>query len=416
VHGAAAETVAVLLLAVTLAVALLRPFGISEAFVAAPAAGLIVALGVVPSSAAAATLRSIGPTVGFLAAILVFGHLCAEAGVFDYLGGIAARASGGRPARLLTLGVALAAAITAVLTLDATVVLLTPVILTTVATLRVAPHPHTLASTRLANSASVLLPVSNLTNLLAFAVSGLTFARFAALMTLPWLLICAAELLLLRSAFDADLSDTVRRVPNAAPAAPAYALIVLAATVAGFVGLSAIDASPAWAALAGCIALLLPRLRARSVRPSKLIAEANPGFCAFVLCLAVIVDGVDRHGLNRLLHRTLPSGTGLLAMLAITLIAALLANLLNNLPATLALLPLVAGSPAQVLAVLIGVNVGPNATYPGSLATLLWRRIVPAEQRPSAARFHAVGLASAVPLLVLAASATWLSIALIGTG
>ena len=83
------------------------------------------------SARPASALREIGPTVGFLAAILVFGHLCAEAGVFDYLGTLAARASGGRPRRLLVLVVALAAVVTATLTLDATVVLLTPVVLAT---------------------------------------------------------------------------------------------------------------------------------------------------------------------------------------------------------------------------------------------------------------------------------------------
>ncbi len=64
---------------------------------------------------------------------------------------------------------------------------------------------------------------------------------------------------------------------------------------------------------------------------------------------------------------------------------------MNNLPATLALVPLVASSPALVLAVLVGVNVGPNLTYGGSLATLLWRRLLPAAERPRAVEFHLLG-------------------------
>src|SRR5581483_1972893 len=117
----------------------------------------------VPLHAATERLRAIGPTVGFLAAILVFGHLCAEAGIFDYLGGVAARASGGSVRRLLLLVVALAALVTAVLTLDATVVLLTPVVLSTVRAMRVPARVHLYACTRLANTGSLLLPVSNLT-------------------------------------------------------------------------------------------------------------------------------------------------------------------------------------------------------------------------------------------------------------
>ena len=84
-----------------------------------------------------------------------------------------------------------AAVTTAVLSLDATVVLLTPVVFATAARLDVRARPHVYACTHLANSASLLLPVSNLTNLLAFAASGLAFGHFAALMALPWL----AELL-----------------------------------------------------------------------------------------------------------------------------------------------------------------------------------------------------------------------------
>ena len=73
----------------------------------------------------------------------------------------------------------------------------------------------------------------------------------------------------------------------------------------------------------------------------------------------------------------LPDGTGLLALLGVTFVAAALANLLNNVPALLVLLPAAAAAgPATVLAVLIGVNAGPNLTYTGSLATLLWRRVL----------------------------------------
>ena len=88
----------------------------------------------------------------------------------------------------------------------------------------------------------------------------------------------------------------------------------------------------------------------------------------------------------------------------------MLANLVNNLPATLALVPLVAGSPALVLAMLVGVNIGPNASYPGSLATLLWRRIVPRAERPSAGRFHLIGLATIAPMLVIVTAALWASL------
>jgi arsenical pump membrane protein len=80
---------------------------------------------------------------------------------------------------------AVAAGTTAVLSLDATVLLLTPVVLATASRLRTNARPHVYACAHLANSASLLLPVSNLTNLLAFDATGLSFARFAAMMALP---------------------------------------------------------------------------------------------------------------------------------------------------------------------------------------------------------------------------------------
>jgi arsenical pump membrane protein len=368
----------------------------------------------VSPSAALDRLRQIGPTVGFLAAILVFGHLCAEAGVFDYLGARAARASGGRPTRLLALVILLAAGVTAVLTLDATVVLLTPVVLTTVQRMRIAARPHLYACTHLANSGSLLLPVSNLTNLLAFAASGLAFGHFAALMVVPWLLACVVEWAGLRTFFRADLPVEPAQPVADLPAPPRYALAVLALTVAGFVVTSSVGVNPAWAALAGCLLLVAPRLRAGEVSPRRLVGEASPGFCLFVLALAVVVEGVTRHGLGAALRHLMPDTTTLGALLLAAVLAGALANLVNNLPATLALVPIVAGHPALVLAVLIGVNVGPNATYPGSLATLLWRRLLPAGDKPKAAQFHLLGLLTVPVILALATVALWGGYQLIG--
>lgn len=413
-HGAAAETLAIVLLALTLGIAVARPRGLSEAAVAVPVAAVLVAAGIVPWPEALHRLREIGPAVGFLAAILVFGHLCAEAGVFDYLGSVAARASHDSPSRLLALVVALAAAVTAVLTLDATVVLLTPVVLSTTARLGVAARPHVYACTRLANSGSLLLPVSNLTNLLAFAASGLSFGRFAALMALPWVLACVAEWLGLRLFFRADLARAVNAAPVEGRLAPRFALVVLALTVAGFVITSSVHVAPAWAAVAGCVALLVPRARQHDVRPLRLLAEGSPGFCLFVLALAVIVDAVTRHGLAAALGHVVPTRSDLPALLVLVAVAALLSNLVNNLPATLALIPLVAGHPAAVLAVLIGVNIGPNATYTGSLATLLWRRLLPAPERPRAAQFHALGALTVVPILFVSTLALWAGLSVVG--
>ena len=110
----------------------------------------------------------------------------------------------------------------------------------------------------------------------------------------------------------------------------------------------------------------------------------------------------------------MPDGTGLLDLIGLALLGGLLANIVNNIPATLALLPLVAASPLSLLAVLIGVNVGPNLTFVGSLATLLWRRQLAEPDHQSARTFHLLGALSTLPILLAATVALWASAAMIG--
>ncbi|MFF5297716.1 SLC13 family permease [Paractinoplanes globisporus] len=400
------------LLAGVLAFAVVRPRGLPEAVVAVPAALLVVVTGVLPWRDALAEVRALGPTVGFLAAVLLLAHLAGEHGVFRYAGALTARISRHSASRLLAAVFVAASLTTAALSLDATVVLLTPVVLATAARTGARPRPAAYASAHLANSASLLLPVSNLTNLLAFAASGLTFLGFAAVMALPWLAVIVAEYLVFRWFFRSDLSAPAEPVADGSdPPAPRYALIVLALTLAGFAVAQPLGVHPAWVAAAGAVALAVPR----RVGPRTLVREANLPFCAFVLGLGVVVLAVRAHGLDTLVDALVPERDGLWQLLAVAGLAALLANLVNNLPATLVLVPAVESHPALLLAVLIGVNVGPNLTYVGSLATLLWRQILHTrDAAPDGRDFLRLGLMSVPTALVAGVLALWLSLTLIG--
>ena len=404
-----------------LAWAVIRPRGWPEAVAAVPAAVILIAAGAIPAGAAGSEARQLGPVIGFLAAILVLAHLCDDDGLFRACGGWMARTSGGSPHRLLAQVFVVAAVTTAVLSLDATVVLLTPVVFATAARLEVRARPCVYACTHLANSASLLLPVSNLTNLLAFAASGLAFGHFAALMAVPWLAAIGVEYVVFRRFFAADLNVRPRRDRAGADrdgdtGLPVFTVIVVALTLAGFAGASAAGVNPAWAAFAGAVVLAVPALASRRVAPADLVRAADLPFLLFVLSLGIVVKAVTDNGLGRALAPLLPGGTSLPALLATAALAAALANVCNNLPAVLVLLPLAAPSGAgAVLAVLLGVNIGPNLTYTGSLATLLWRRILRRHgSAPDLGEFTRLGLLTVPAGLVIGVLALWAGLHALG--
>ena len=409
-------TLALVALAVVLGFAMVRPRGWPEAIAAVPAAGLLIALGVISWRDATAEVSRLLPVVGFLAAVLVLARLCDDEGLFRAAGVAMARTTSGNQRRLLAMVFVVAAATTAILSLDATVVLLTPAVLATARTLRVPARPHAYATAHLANSASLLLPVSNLTNLLAFGAAGLSFVGFTAVMTLPWLAAVGVEFVLLRGLFARELSvvptrDTVGEDVEV----PVFALVVLALTLVGFAVTSLFGLSPALAALAGAVVLGVHGLARGRSTVAGIANALDVPFLAFVLCLGVVVAAVMLNGLDGAMRDVLPTGDTLPALLGIAVAAALLSNVVNNLPAVLVLLPLVTSSgPAAVLAVLIGVNVGPNLTYVGSLANLLWRSVVRRDIRAGFVEFTRIGLLTTPITLVIAVLGLWVGIRFFG--
>jgi len=406
-----ALTVSSVVLIATLIAAAVGSPRVPPAAVAVPGAVFLVLVGALGEPDAEGAVLQIAPTVAFLVVVLLLAHLADREGLFRWAAALTARLSGRSARGLLARVVVLAAVVTAVLSLDATVVLLTPVVLAVATHMQVPVRPHAYAAGHLANSASLLLPVSNLTNLLAFATTGLSFVHFTGLMAGPWLVAVAVEWVVLRVLFRADLAVRVGDPVTEVPPVPLVAVTVVGLVVAGFAVASGLGISPVWPAVLGVLVLAGRGLVARTSSVGDLARAADLPFAAFVFGLAVVVLAVLRAGLESALGAVLPDGTSLLALLAVVAIAAVLANLLNNLPATLALLPVAAaGGAGPVLAVLIGVNVGPNLTYVGSLANLLWRRVIGQEHAPSASRFGVVGLATVPVTLCASTAALWLAL------
>jgi arsenical pump membrane protein len=191
---------------------------------------------------------------------------------------------------------------------------------------------------------------------------------------------------------------------------------VLALTLLGFFVTSAVNVSPAFAALGGALVLAVPALARRRTSIGEVAQSIDVPFLAFVMALGLVVKAISIHGLGSVVTHLVPGGTGLGSLLLIAAVAAVLANVINNLPAALLLLPAVSGAGAgPVLAVLIGVNTGPNLTYVGSLATLLWRRVLirRGEELP-VGEFLRLGALTVPPVLIATTLALWISLQLVG--
>lgn len=414
------SVVAAAIVAAVLIFAIVRPRGLPEIVVALPAAVLTVLLGLVTVAGAREQVLELLPTVVFLAFILVLAHLADALGVFSWIAAVMSRSAKGSPHRLLTSVFAAAAITTAVLSLDATVVLLTPAVIGAARTLHMSPRPHSYATAHLSNSASTLLPVSNLTNLLAFSATGLTFVHFAALMALPWIVSILIEFAVLWLFFRKDLAAEAE-VKVAAEAVtakervavPTAALTVLGVTLLGFAVAGFFHVEPFWVAAAGSLALAVPTLKEGFTTTQRILHAADLKFCGFVLLLGIIVEGVTSGPIGDWLSGILPDEASFIGLLATASIAALASNLVNNLPATLMLLAALgsSASPGLLLAMVIGVNIGPNLTYVGSLAIMLWRRVSAENGEPaSLGTFTVLGVIT-TPLTILGSvTALWVAL------
>lgn len=405
------DVVAVAALVVLLAVAFVHPPGWVEAAAGAVAAGAVVASGPLSAEHAVDQVQLLLPVVAFLAGILVVAEVCAAEGVFAAVGSLVARASRHDPRRMLRLVFVAAAVTTAVLSLDATVVLLTPVVAAAATSTMTSARPVVLACARLANSASLLLPVSNLTNLLAIpSLPSVSFLGFAVLMAPVWVAVIGVEYVGHRVYFARDLARPPRRgavgTDQRLPVVPVVTVVLM---LVGFAALSPLGVEPAWVAGAAAIVLSLHALVGRRVRASTVLRAAHLSFAVFVLCLGIVVAGLADTFLGDVIRASVPDDTTLGSLLVVALLATALANVVNNLPATLLLVPLVAPlGVTAVLAALIGLGVGSNLTYTGSLANLLWRRTLARRGEPASTRdFHLVSALVTLPAVATGVVVLW---------
>ena len=224
------------------------------------------------------TLRRVAPILVFLASITVVAELSDDAGVFEAAAAVAARRGNGSVRRLWLLVVVIAAATTVLLSLDTTAVLLTPVVLALASRLSVRPWPLALAVVWLANTASLLLPVSNLTNLLLVDRLGWSAGRYAARMWLPALVAVAVSVLLLALLLRASLTGGYRDGGGSPPSD--RVLFGVAVGVCLAVGPLFVVGVPPWlvgVSAAGVLAVVFAVRRRSSLRVGTAALAARGG-------------------------------------------------------------------------------------------------------------------------------------------
>ncbi|NEY34110.1 arsenic transporter [Streptomyces sp. PRKS01-65] len=397
--------------------------------------GLVcLATGLLPAGPAGDAMERIAPLLAFLGTVIVLAELTSKAEVFDVVAARVARAGRGSYAALFLLCVAFASVTTIALNLDTTAVLLTPVMLALASRVGIAAVPLAMTTVWLANTASLLLPVSNLTNLLAADRVALSPAGLAARMWAPQAAAIAVTMVCLWVFFwrrgrrgegaaaaggpgaarpedvrqeagdDARARGRYRTPPVHRPADPVL-FRACALACAGFLVAILVADVELWVASAAAAAVAVAAFAVR--RRSELRPSLVPWrLLVMVPGMFLVVETVNANGLHELLAAAVGDDGGLAGLLRAAAVGAGLSNVLNNLPVYLAgeaAVPL--GNQDQLLALLIGTNVGPVVTPWASLATLLWYE-----------RCHAYGVRVPVTRLlgtgaVLAVSAVAASVA-----
>ncbi|MFB2584950.1 SLC13 family permease [Herbiconiux liukaitaii] len=364
------------------------------------AAAVVVATGALPWADVTELAGRVLPVLAFVVAITVVAELASAAGVFTALAERMAGWGRGRVAVLWVLVIVLAVVSTAFLSLDTTAVLVTPVVVVLALHIGVSPIPFALATVWLANTASLFLPVSNLTNLLAARSFEGGTAAFVAAAWAPALTGVLASAGILTLVYRRSLRgrfELPERTPIGDRPLLVYSAIVVVLLLPMLV--SGIEV----AIVAGVAAVLLLGaflVRDRSALKVSLVPWQALGIAAG---LFVLVEAAQVNGLERLLSAVSGQGDDPLSLLHLAAVGALGANAINNLPAYLVLEPQAAGDTTRLVALLIGVNLGPLVTPWASLATLLWhQRLVALGVRISWPRFMGLGLIGVVVIVPLA--------------
>jgi arsenical pump membrane protein len=390
---------------------LVRPWRSSEAVWAVAAALVLVISSLVPWREAVAAVAQGTDVYLFLVGMMLLAELARVEGLFDWLAALATRSARGSPRRLFVLIYLVGTAVTALLSNDATAVVLTPAVYAATRSARAEPLPFLFICAFIANAASFVLPISNPANLVVFDGHVPPLGQWLARFLLPSVASIIATFAVLRVSQRRALSGAIAaqvavpaltRGGRMAAAGIAITAVVLLAGNATDHSLGA----PTF--VAGAVTVVLVLLRDRR-SPWPIVRGVHWPVLPLVAGLFVLVEGLQRTGVLRAvstaveahahaaMHETAWSAGAIVAFAA---------NALNNLPVALIARYTTLGTstdPTLGNALLIGVDLGPNLAVTGSLATILWLSALRREgQHVSAATFLRLGILLMPPALLLA--------------
>ena len=359
---------------------IVRPWRTSEATWALAGALALVALSLLPWQQALAGIAKGVDVYLFLAGMMLLAEIARSEHLFDWLAARAARLARGSPARLFALVYAVGVVVTVFLSNDATAVVLTPAVLAAARAAKADPLPHLLICAFVANAASFVLPIANPANFVVFGSDLPPLAAWLDRFALPSSAAIVATFFALRVTQRHALRGTLacdvplpRLTRGGHVAAGGLATAAVALTLA-----SAFDLDLGAATFAGAIATLAVVLAVERKAPWEIARHVTWSILPLVAGLFVLVEGLRETGaialLQTLLHHAAAQSASTTTWIT-GVVVALACNLLNNLPAAFIAGSVAAGThadPRMVDAILVGVDLGPNLSVTGSLATILW--------------------------------------------
>ena len=404
--------------ALAVAGVIIRPFNTLEAIWAVGGAVLLLALRLITPSTALAGVAKGADVYLFLTGMMLLAEVARSEGLFDWLAALAARHAGGSPRRLFLLVYLVGTVVTVFLSNDATAVVLTPAVAAAVRTAKAEqPLPYLLICAFIANAASFVLPISNPANLVIYGSHMPPLLQWLPRYLLPSVVSIAATYGLLRWTQRHALHQTIAAdVP--VPALSGGGKIAAAGIAATALVLLTASAMDMQLGLPTCIAGAATAVIVLAFQPAKtwiVVKDISWSVLPLVAGLFVLVEALQQTGLVAMiaaLLRDAAAHSAAAGAWAAGIAVAFGSNLANNLP-----VGLIGGSVLQsdhiadqvTRAILIGVDLGPNLSVTGSLATILWLAALRRERvSVGAGRFLKWGAIVMPPALVFAIAAALL--------